>query len=55
MFEIGKRYAIRILENGTEEAITYLIIDAVDGPLIKSGKTIINTHSNAFISATLQG
>ncbi|GAB6071353.1 hypothetical protein JCM30760_24500 [Thiomicrorhabdus hydrogeniphila] len=54
MFETGKRYAIKMLENGTEEATIYLQIDAIDGPLIKSGKTIINTHSNVFISATLQ-
>lgn len=54
MFEIGKSYAIKLLENGTEEVTIYLTIDAIDGPLIKSGKTIINTHSKVFISANLQ-
>ncbi|MEI8603033.1 hypothetical protein P4S55_21065 [Shewanella sp. PP-Sp27a-2] len=54
MFEIGKRYAIKILENGTEEVTIHLKIDEVDSPLIKSDKIIINTHSNAFISAELK-
>lgn len=54
MFEIGKTYSIKILENGSEEATYVLKIDAIDGHLIKSGKKIINTKSSVFISAELK-
>lgn len=54
MFEIGKTYAIKILENGSDEATYILKIDSIDGYLIKSGKKIINTNSNFFISAELK-
>lgn len=55
MFEIGKTYSIKILENGSEEATYILKIDSIDGCLIKSGTFIINTNSSVFISARLQG
>lgn len=55
MFEIGKTYAIKILENGSEEATYILKIDSIDGHLIKSGSRIINTNSTVFISAELKG
>ena len=54
MFEVGKTYAIKILENGSEEATYILKIDSIDVHLIKSGKQIINTNSSVFISAVLK-
>ncbi|MCT7627469.1 hypothetical protein N5U97_02300 [Aliarcobacter butzleri] len=54
MFEIGKTYSIKMLENGSEEATYILKIDSIDGYLIKSGTFIINTNSSVFISARLQ-
>ncbi len=54
MFEIGKTYSIKMLENGSEEATYVLKIDSIDGCLIKSGAYIINTNSSVFISAKQQ-
>jgi len=54
MFEIGKTYSIKILENGSEEATYVFKIDSIDGNLIKSGNKIINTNSSVFISAKLK-
>lgn len=54
MFEIGKTYSIKMLENGSEEATYVLKIDSIDGCLIKSGTYIINTNSSVFISAKQQ-
>lgn len=52
MFEVGKRYKIVMIVAGDEET-SYVKIDEVSGTLIKSGNTIINTQSSAFISAEL--
>ena len=54
MFEIGKTYYIKMLENGSEEATYSFKIDSIDGHLIKSGKKIINTNSTVFVSAELK-
>lgn len=53
MFEIGKKYIIKMLEEDSVQASYTLQIEAVDGSLIKSGKKIINTKSFVFISAEL--
>jgi hypothetical protein len=62
MFEVARDDAINIYEGSMEDGFTSmygLTFVEVDGPLIKvrglagSKPMIINTHSPAFVSATL--
>lgn len=53
MFELGKTYMIKMLENVSDEVTLRVSIDSIEGNLIKCGNLIINTNSIVFISAEL--
>lgn len=57
MFEVGRRYEIRTIEDGVEGFSVFTVLD-VDLPLIKirdgvGYETILNTHCPNFVSANL--
>lgn len=65
MFEVGKRYRIKMWEDGhdggiitdyaagTVAEVMLPLVKFKDSPLVRSGEIAINTASVAFVSATV--